>query len=884
MSLYNLVFALACVWSGTLHAAAVIDPQLQAVLAAGQSETTYPIIVTLADRVDLSQFRERDRGLRRNRLVTALKQQARSDQALLESQVRSQGAGAVRRLWLINGLAMTLPARAIRQLERFPGIARISLDERISLQTAAAAVPELAINDVSVTEAAGSAVFTVTLSAPTGAVVTVDYATANGTAFSIQDYTAGSGVLTFQPGETSRAIVVPIVNDGAIENDETFSVVLANPVNATLLDGTGTATIIDDDFPRLSVADISVDEGAGSMAVTVTRSGSTAPIVLVSYATQDGTAVAGSDYTAVAGQLTFLAGAVVQTVNVPIAEDTLAEGDETFTFALSSPFGAVLAQGSALATILDNDTPVLSISDANVTEPAGSAVFLVTRSGDIDAVASVDYASQDGSALAASDYVAVSGQLVFAAGTTSLPIAVPIIDDGVVEADESFSVILGTPVNAVLADAEGTGTILGDAPPTGPPLWNLVDIHVPEVWAGGFLGQGVIVASLDTGVDAGHPDLAPRWRGGSNSWFDPHGQHPLVPFDAVGHGTRTLGLLLGGDASGNTIGVAPGARWIAAKIFDDNGDALLSDVHAGLQWLLDPDGDPLTDDAPDVVNNSWGLQNLVDVCSPEFQVDIQTLRAAGIAVVFSSGNTGPAPATSISPANNPGGYAVGSVNANREISGFSGRGPATCDATIYPELVAPGEALFTANPVAGGQPWIAPVSGTSFAAPHVTGAMAVLLSAFPDTAVDDLETALLQSAVDLGVGGPDADYGYGLLDVQAAYAWLATDSDGDGVRDVQDNCSAVANGPLLPDAGGNSQRDSDGDGFGNVCDADLNNSGTVDLLDFIAFRSVYGQSAPGTGSLADHADFNGDAGVSLLDFIILRNAYGNPPGPAGTVQ
>jgi len=109
--------------------------------------------------------------------------------------------------------------------------------------------------------------------------------------------------------------------------------------------------------------------------------------------------------------------------------------------------------------------------------------------------------------------------------------------------------------------------------------------------------------------------------------------------------------------------------------------------------------------------------------------------------------------------------------------------------------------------------------------------------------------------------------------------------DGDGVGDVCDNCTLVANGPHLPDAGGNSQRDTDGDGFGNICDADIVNTDglfTVNLSDFSAFRSVFGKPAPGVVpfTLTDHADFNGDGSVNLSDFSIFRASFGRAPGPS----
>ena len=169
---------------------------------------------------------------------------------------------------------------------------------------------------------------------------------------------------------------------------------------------------------------------------------------------------------------------------------------------------------------------------------------------------------------------------------------------------------------------------------------------------------------------------------------DPTGEHAL-PFDALGHGTQTMGLMVGGDAGGTAIGVAPDATWIAAKIFDDAGEATLSGIHLAFQWLLDPDGDPDTDDAPDVVNNSWNLTGTVNQCVSEFAADIDLLKAAGIAIAFSASNLGPASPSSVSPANGSG-FAVGAVNGSLGIASFSSRGPSACDGGAYPQVVAPG--------------------------------------------------------------------------------------------------------------------------------------------------------------------------------------------------
>ena len=323
-------------------------------------------------------------------------------------------------------------------------------------------------------------------------------------------------------------------------------------------------------------------------------------------------------------------------------------------------------------------------------------------------------------------------------------------------------------------------------PAAGAPLeWNIAAVGAGELWNLGFTGQGVVVANMDSGVDVNHPDLTGRWRGGTNSWFDAFDPATTVPRDGDGHGTATMSLMVGGDAGGTAIGVAPGAQWIAARVFDDQGNATNSTLHQGFQWLLDPDGDPDTDDAPDVVNNSWGFRSLVDLCYLEFQTDIQTLKVAGIAVVFSAGNEGSNPSTSISPANNPESFAVGAIDSSLDIANFSSRGPSACilDNDFFPEVVAPGVNIKVADLTFGLPiPRFTYLDGTSFAAPHVAGGMALLRQAFPGLDPIELESALIDSAVDLGAVGPDDDYGFGMLDVLAAYRTLVpcTDADADG--------------------------------------------------------------------------------------------------------
>lgn len=306
----------------------------------------------------------------------------------------------------------------------------------------------------------------------------------------------------------------------------------------------------------------------------------------------------------------------------------------------------------------------------------------------------------------------------------------------------------------------------GPAPAEG----NIAAVGAPELWAQGFDGEGVVVASMDTGVDVSHPDLAARWRGGDNGWFDPYGEHPENPVDVHGHGTWTMGVMVGGDAGGTTVGMAPGARWIAVKAFDDDGKGTVAAMHAGFQWVLDPDGDPATPDAPHVVNNSWTFG--APGCNLEFADDIAAMRAAGILPVFAAGNGGPGSATSYSPANNPGALAVGATDGSDVIWGRSSRGPSACEPeATFPDVVAPGVGVRTTDLYGG----YIDVGGTSIAAPHASGGLALLLDAAGSMTAQEQEALLTGTAVDLGATGADPAYGNGRIDVAWAYRWALAD-------------------------------------------------------------------------------------------------------------
>jgi bacillopeptidase F len=322
--------------------------------------------------------------------------------------------------------------------------------------------------------------------------------------------------------------------------------------------------------------------------------------------------------------------------------------------------------------------------------------------------------------------------------------------------------------------------LIAPMPMVGDPLpaeWNIQMVRAPELWARGFQGQGAVIAIVDTGVDALHPDLAASYRGGDNSWFDAFAEHD-APADVSGHGTQVAGLAVGGSSGGTSIGVAPQARWIAARVFDDTGSGQESGLHLAFQWLLDPDGDPATDDAPDVVNGSWSIAD-GGACDSVLQPDIDALQAADIAVVFAAGNFGPGADSSASPANNARVVGAGAVDASESIALYSGRGPSACDGSIFPHVVAPGDSVLTTDLSLGGTPFYTLVSGTSFAAPHVAGVMALLRGAAPTATAEAVHDAIVGAARDLGLVGPDNDYGSGLVDAVAALDALEVPADED---------------------------------------------------------------------------------------------------------
>ncbi len=218
-------------------------------------------------------------------------------------------------------------------------------------------IPQVSINNVTITEGNSgtrNANFIVSLSNPRNQTITVAYQTSNVSAVAGTDYITQTGTITFNPGEISKTVGVIVNGDTLVENNETFKVNLSTPVNATIADGEGIATINNDDVPTLTVNNLTVVEGVDNNAImTFTLSTPSNQGVSVNYSTTAGTATANSDYTPVSGTLTIAAGATTATLSIPIVNDNFNEPNETFNLALSNPVGAVLVNANPVITITD---------------------------------------------------------------------------------------------------------------------------------------------------------------------------------------------------------------------------------------------------------------------------------------------------------------------------------------------------------------------------------------------------------------------------------------------------------------------------------------------------------------------------------------------------
>lgn len=333
-------------------------------------------------------------------------------------------------------------------------------------------LPLLSVADATISEGdAGSATITfgVTLSSVSGKTVTVDWSTSDDSAVQPSDYAAASGTVTFAPGDTNETIDVSVNGDVVAELDETFLVVLSNPSEATLDDAQGVGTIDDDELlPVIDIDDPSVADGPSGTAMlsfSVTLSNLSASIVTVDWSTAAGSATSGTDYADASGTVTFLPLDTSETVQITVNGDATYEHNETLTLDLSNAVGAPIGDAQGIGTITDDDAaPVVSVTNASVLEGnTGTTVltFDVSLVGDSAVDASIDYATSNGTATG-SDYAAASGTVTIPAGSTTGTVDVVVNGDTVYELNETLSLTLANPADALIGDGVAQGTITND--------------------------------------------------------------------------------------------------------------------------------------------------------------------------------------------------------------------------------------------------------------------------------------------------------------------------------------------------------------------------------------------------------------------------------------
>ncbi|MEE6451686.1 S8 family serine peptidase [Gottfriedia acidiceleris] len=338
--------------------------------------------------------------------------------------------------------------------------------------------------------------------------------------------------------------------------------------------------------------------------------------------------------------------------------------------------------------------------------------------------------------------------------------------------------------------------------------WNLKQIGVPDVWGLGIDGTGVVVGSIDTGVQWDHPALKTKYRGynpanpdkpnNEFNWFDATEQNGQEPYDDVGHGTHTVGTMVGSEPNGtNKIGVAPGAKWIAAKAFTEDGGTDEDLIEAG-EWMLAPkdrNGVPHPEMAPDVINNSWGGGPGID---DWYRTIVKNWIAANIFPEFSAGNTTPTnpggPGSVANPANYPESFATGATDINNKLGKFSLRGPSPYGGIQKPEISAPGVNIRSSVP--GGK-YEGGWNGTSMAGPHTSGLVALLRQANSSLTIDEIEKIIEQTATPCTDSEypttPNNGYGYGVIN-----AFKAVTSVLKGISEIKGQVSTDAKDTVPP--------------------------------------------------------------------------------------
>lgn len=376
----------------------------------------------------------------------------------------------------------------------------------------------LSVGDVVVNEAAGTVSFDVVLKGATNSGFTVAYSTVDGSAVAGTDYSARLGTLVFAAGETVKTVTVNLLADGLPEHEEIFGLQLgaiggASADTVQISDGLGQAFIGRNGLPlaatpAISIASVSTGEADGYAEFVVRLSAPSSSLVAVNYSTTSGSASTYNDFEPTSGTLRFAPGVTAQTVRIAITADTIAEGNETFTFNLGNVSNATIATSSATVTIVDNDTladtlapAILSVQAVSVNENAGTATFVLSLSKANMAAFNVAYSTVDGTATAGSDFAAASGVIGFAAGETVKLVTVSLVADPYAEASETFQLRLDALTGAgaaavTLQSNSATATIADVGSTSFVPVLSASASTVTE-------GNSVTFSLANTGLAAG---------------------------------------------------------------------------------------------------------------------------------------------------------------------------------------------------------------------------------------------------------------------------------------------------------------------------------------------------------------------------------------------
>jgi len=344
---------------------------------------------------------------------------------------------------------------------------------------------QFASNIFSVNEAAGAVTLAISRQGDTNPAVTVDYATADGTATNGLKYTAVTGTLAFGSGETNQTVVVPILNDGLADGTKTFQVILSNPTNAVLGSSANTTVLVADNDTGIQFrfATYLVAEDAGAIRIGVVRDDDGEVPVAVDYTTSDLSATSGVDYTGLTNALAFAPTERLKFFNVPILNNTVQQSSRLFRLTLSNPTGGSLGvTKTTTVAIKDNDQGFqFETNNYFVAEDAGAVLIHVLRgTDDTNSSATVDIATTDATATNGLDYNGTTNTLMFAPGEQVKAISLPILNDGIKEGTKTFSITLSNPTGGALLSTSTTTTvsILDNDPGLG------IELSSSPVWAG----------------------------------------------------------------------------------------------------------------------------------------------------------------------------------------------------------------------------------------------------------------------------------------------------------------------------------------------------------------------------------------------------------------